>query len=619
MVDGPGEIVLVYNAVGAADQAPAEADASPEASAVSSPQQQFVGGPQQAQVGQPQRAFVTDAAAAATRPAQDAVGQAALDRVAGPASAPPRSTLPLSFDAGGERISVTLAPETFAEVLFGLYIAGGWPWVRSFMTAVGSAILPTIRSNSGAFDRLRLFLPAAQSALASLNDRIASALVAIAEQTVDKAQELATNTAQLLTDEEQVYGIKLKPKPDTGQGGAEGGGGSDTPEEPTPTFDKEDPDKAAAANDLVIAVEALVAAFTELETARGGASPAASGSDAQGQGGSGGSGTGSSGAGGGGGSDTGQSGAEGGTGKQTPPDPARITAARDKLTNLLRDASAQHKLAPGIAGLCLAKRKGSGALGETVVFEASLAYMAQAREALGRVPASYNSGPLGVVLREELPRKAREAGYELKVVLDDTPETRAAVYVGRATAGVFEPLALDALLEHVRSDIFDTAKDGEDEDRVRALFAIMALDSYLAASDARTVVARAEAEREGAPIRRGGKLAAALSLIGLRFPPALVAATAVGVTVMFASALQQFDELARTDRAIDTRSLDALLAGEDAQFAQMIAMRPRGTDVLTTIGVELMKQQAMLMIPVIGTALGAYQDVRTLVEDDVDG
>jgi hypothetical protein len=149
--------------------------------------------------------FLTEPGKAAVdAPQQAYVGDGALDAAKGPASEPRPEvlTLPLSFDLDNERVNVVVTPESFSEVLIGLYIAGEWKWVQSFLHAVGASLLRANvvgrgnqlyrqpKADPADSARLRAFGDAAQTAIGALNDHIASALVALALQVTDKAQEL---------------------------------------------------------------------------------------------------------------------------------------------------------------------------------------------------------------------------------------------------------------------------------------------------------------------------------------------------------------------------------------------------------------------------------------------
>lgn len=602
MAETPDEIVIVYNSVGAEG-------GSASKDPVADPQKQFINVQESEAVDLPHKAFL---------------GNGALDAAKGAASAPgvPAYSLPLSFSLGNERVSMRLTPETFSDVLLGLYIAGGWEWVQPFLYSVGSTLLPVdvLRpTRNGAHDpaRLQAFIRAAQTAISSLNEFIASTLVAIAEQAAVTAQDLAARTLAALDEQERLYGIRQQ---DTAPpaGGTEGGtgtnpqgtgtnsgtggsGGTTTPATPaaSPVYETTQPEMAA---DLVQAIESLAAAYSAVEGEQAKQPKSSTETSAGSEGGS--PGTSGNGA-------TGGSGGSGGSTVEEPFDQKKLDAAHTKLSTLLKDTSAQHKLAPGIFALCLPKRKAGAPLGEQAIYQCAVTYLTQARQSLAQVPATYDSGPLAAAIRGSLPR----AAFELNVGLQDRPETRAAVFAGRTDRpGLFEPLLADQVLEHVRLSIVDSVKgvDGDD-DRVRAGFALAVLNSYLGASDARYAIPRAQEKKDQGPLQSLGKVSAALSLVGLFFPPFLAIGGAIGLVTMFGSALTQLDAVASANQTLDRQALDALLTENDAAFAQILAAKPRGIDVITSIGVSVAEITVLNRVfPLVGLGVGAWSDYQTL-------
>lgn len=584
--------------------------------------------------------FLTEPGKAAVdAPQQAYVGDGALDAAKGPASEPRPEvlTLPLSFDLDNERVNVVVTPESFSEVLIGLYIAGEWKWVQSFLHAVGASLLRANvvgrgnqlyrqpKADPADSARLRAFGDAAQTAIGALNDHIASALVALALQVTDKAQELSATTTASLTEQERIYGITVRPPPaDTGQGGAEGGSGSDSAanapaaENTAPHYESAQPEVAA---DLVAAVEEVVTACasyqglqqafdkakqekkSEPPSSTGSGGPSGAGGGAGGQGASGGQ-VGSG----------GQSGAEGGTGTNPPPALKDVQSAQERVAKTLKDAAAQHRLAPGIAALCLKQKKEGQSLGDQVVFAATVQYLAQARASLTQLPATYDVSSLDYAVRGALPRVLLDP----EVRLEDRPEVRAAVFSGaRVASGGFQPLASDLLLGEVRRDVVRAATGPVDDDeKVRAAFTLAVLNSYLASADARDAIPAAKAKEERAPLKVLSKITAAASLLGLFVRPVALVAGGLGMLEMAGNAYLQFRSVAESNKVLDAAALDALLADETAAFAQIVASKPRGIDVLTEVGASVGEMMLLdRVFPLAGLAVGAWSDVETLIED----
>jgi hypothetical protein len=573
---------------------------------------------------------------AVEEPRQTYLDQGAIDAAKGAASAPRPvvPSLPLSFDLDNERVSIVLTPENFSDVLIGLYIAGEWSWVQSFLYAVGAALvgsfpmvsaLPRPPGDPAEAARRQPFIDAAATALTALNDHIASALVALALQVTDKAQQLAVSTTASLDEQERMYGIRPRPPADVGQGGAEGGtgtnpgggnsgtggnsgagGGTGTQAtNATPQYESARPEIAA---DLVAAVEAVVTAcatYKGLQQSYDKAKQEKATGASSGTGGSG----------GGPGGSGGQSGAEGGSGTNPAPDLKQVQSAQETVATTLRDAAAQHRLAPGVAALCLNEKKEGQPLGEQVVFAATVQYLVQARASLSQLPSSYDASGLEYAVRGALPRVLLDP----QVRLEDRPEVRAAVFSGARVAsdGGFQPLTSDLLLEQVRRDIVRAARGpAGDDEKVRAAFTLAVLNSYTAAADARDAIPAAKSKEEQAPLKTWSKITAALSLIGLFAAPVAVVAGGLGLVAMAGSAYLQFRSVAESNKVLDAAALDALLADDTAAFAQVVASKPRGIDVLTEAGASVGEMMLLdRVFPIAGLAVGAWSDIETLIED----
>ncbi len=254
-------------------------------------------------------------------------------------------------------------------------------------------------------------------------------------------------------------------------------------------------------------------------------------------------------------------------------------------------------------------------LGEQTVFAATVQYLVQARASLSQLPSSYDASGLEYAVRGALPRVLLDP----QVRLEDRPEVRAAVFSGARVAsdGGFQPLTSDLLLEQVRRDIVGAARGpAGDDEKVRAAFTLAVLNSYTAAADARDAIPAARAKEEQAPLKPFSKITAAVSLIGLFVRPVAVVAGGLGLLAMAGSAYLQFRSVAEVNKVLDAAALDALLADDTAAFAQVVASKPRGIDVLTEAGASV--GELMLLdrvFPIAGLAVGAWSDIETLMED----
>jgi hypothetical protein len=589
MENAPDEIVVVYNTVG---PEPGRRSEDP--------------------VGDPQGPFVK-------KVNDDFLGSGALEAAKGPASAPrpPTYLLPLMFQLDGESVSLELKPGMVSDTLIGLYIAGGWAWAQAFL----HAFLDAIGRDSGVpslIDVLQMRAPAAKDpgrakafaeavskALPDLNGLISNVLVEIAQRTIAKAHDLAAVAGSELTVQAQLYDIRPvraqqpasggtegRGEPTSAEGGDTGGAGGGTGggsgSEPKVTeaqgYAPADPTKADIVADLVSAIQQLVNAYSTLETEQTLADASAAETH------------------------------EGSPTSAPPPpatgQPTKLEAAAGTLSKLLKETTGQHKLAPGIVALCLSKRSDAGdPFDKKIIYSCTAEYIASARESLAQIPVNYNA----TGLREALAKSTQPEARALEVSLADTPEARAAVFAGRGTS--FEPLMADQLLERVRRDIVNEAKTARNDDEaVRALFALAVINSYLAASDARDVVPRAQAARAREPLQALAKISAALSLVGLLVPPLGVVGTIIGLYTVYGDALSQLDEVVRLNTRLDTRALETLLSENQAAFAQTLAAKPRPSDVYVELATSFIGfALAGRLLPRLALGVSVVSDAKTLL------
>lgn len=583
----PVQVTIFSNSVGAAD---GDTPADPLRDAQSA----FIDNPAAGAVGGPNEQFL---------------GGAALDAARGRASLPAAASnaVPLSFTLDNQKVTMRLTPENFSDVLLALYTAGGWEWVHQFAYAAGRRIFPAFVAHltPEQIARQQVYARVAGRSFEDLNRFIADALVAMAERAAEKMRELAETAAGNLALEEVKYGIrKAAPPTPSGlgtdatsgqddseasannedQSGAGGGGGADTG---NPNVQKyvSNPQIAGADKDLVTAIQQLAKAYTDLERLQGTPEKALLNDAAP---------------------------------PPDPPDPEKIRAASAAFSKMLQDALAQHRLAPGILAVCLPKRPSDDAvIDEQTVFASTVEYLAMSRASLAGVPAKYDSAPLREALRKTLRQLTRRLEGFIDVHLDETPETRAAVFAGgsdRRTA--FEPLLADQVLERVRADMIAAAKSSANDDaKVRAGFSLAVLNSYLSVSDAREAIPRARASKDALPFIGVAKASSALSLVGLLIPPLGIAGAVVGGIALVGDALNQFNEVARTNAELDFRALDALLTDDQAAFARSLAAKPRGMAVIGGIVTSLAGFALVgRYLPRVGLAVQVVSDAHTLLE-----
>jgi len=503
------------------------------------------------------------------QPQAQYTGAGALAAAAGPvAGARSETAIALEFVVGDEHVSLRIAPHQVSDCLVSLYVIGAWEAVNGFLGALGAKASKEANPGSGLPAMPARFAPftdptlacvkAAAEALRELQELVRESLVIIAERSLASAHDMARRTEQLLQAAEQAYGVRAVQ-------GAED------------TFEVEDPGAPGLAEELVGAVQELRAAYGKILAEQNPDNPSPD--------------------------------------SRRLPNQALIAKAAADFSSLLKAKAKEHRVVAGVLGLSI-QEEGTSGLGTEAearqkVFRWLAAYLESARGWLKVIPAAYPSN----LLRHGMGNSTRRVNRTLGLALDDVPEVRAALWAGRDTEeAVFEPLLANQLLERVRQDILrSTNATAGEEPLLRSAFMLAVLNSYLATADARHAVAAARLAKQEAPWARADQAAACLSLLGLLVPPVGLVGVALGGYSMYGHLTNQFESLAQSRQATQNAAIDAVMADDSVELAQLLADFPRMETVVAELVLSFGGMHLASKIPVVGLAMQVVGDAETLL------
>lgn len=586
------------------------------------------------------------------------LGAGALAAAQSPPDNTPTGSLRVSFVVDSVDMSLHVTTANVENLVFLLYVTGRWPWVNAFLEAMFRDIIPDNKnfvSRYGSDSRLaqrtkevemRLALiPAVVTADRNLKNSIATVLAEVAETALDIAFERASTTRDWLESERSRYGIDRSlskfpcdkflpplttdtpaggvPDPQASSGDANSASGttSDTdlsggvpgttsPGEETTLTDDELRVMAAAVNGLIEDLRQLFPLYCALQRA---AEP----HDALKR-------------------------------ALDPPNPSLDTPApspdpkavereeqvrRERMTEparsfaqTLRDKSRISPMVPGLLGVLvnLGSDNVSGKIGadereiRQKIWLACCEYLTKASEALALVPRTYNSSLLIAQMANGRSRQDRQTLHDLGVVLDDTPEIRAALWTLRPDKShELDPLEADTLLQAVKHEIATGAQGRNEAEQLQAAFATSIIESYRFAWQESQVILKARLHQAEAPLKRYDTTAAVLSLAGLALGSiAALPAAPIALYSLYYHAVNQYSAFNLEADRHQKQLLQDVLTDDLLGQIDSLTTTPSGFATVIEAVAPMVFDQIVMHLPGIGSWYAASMDITTILENN---
>ena len=170
----------------------------------------------------------------------------------------------------------------------------------------------------------------------------------------------------------------------------------------------------------------------------------------------------------------------------------------------------------------------------------------------------------------------------------DTPELRAALWASeRMTAHGYEPFDDEAVLVAlVKNAAAELGAPAASASPLPGLLRYRVLVELIAARDPRDEIVRQRPQPEHELLATVGRVAGALGLLGLVFPPAAAASKVIGLAALLGDAIVAIRDVETANDVTDVRAIGALLNSDEAAYATALVGRPSVASVLLKLIVE---------------------------------
>ncbi len=562
----------------------------------------------------------------------------------------------VSFSIDATPISLYVTPRNVENLVYLLYVVGRWPWVNAFLSAVFKRIEPfeivsvphvseATRSKRGQpVDEISLtLLGALIDADRHLKRSIATVLAEVVETALDIAFERAQSAQQWIVSARTRYGVDqdhatfrcekflASEAPDAPSGGVPDAPGDGTsPEEGASTDGDSDRSggtpatpadeglkeldegvlraQAGQVRQLIADLALLYALYCAVSIAsqphdalRRARDPDNPSWD-----------------------------------RQAPrPDPKavereeavlreRVAGPARKFAETLRDKAIDAPVIAGVLGelVSLVGVNSSGKIDSSEkairdqIYRACASYLTLATEALSLIPRRYNAEALRVRMSDRRSRQDRTDLKGLGVMLEDTPEVRAALWALRSDKPrTLDPLEADTLLQAVKNDVVRNAQGADEAETLQAAFTASVIESYRYAWSESQVIVQARQHRDEVQLSRYDTTAAVLSLAGLVVGSvAVVPAAAIGLYSLYHHAVNQFAAFNLQSRQAEKQLLQDVLNENLIQQVDRIVTTPKGSEAFLAALAPMVFDQILMHLPGIGAWYAASQDISTILD-----